>query len=78
MSLDYQTRQLITEEANLSGPICTGHNQHTHTGNTHQSEPQLKSSSCSSAILSHNSRDDILSQSSRDAIMSHNSRNPRA
>ncbi|QCD82412.1 hypothetical protein DEO72_LG2g2750 [Vigna unguiculata] len=26
--------QLITEEGNLSGPIRTGHNQHTHTGNT--------------------------------------------
>ncbi|QCD96307.1 DNA repair protein REV1 [Vigna unguiculata] len=33
-----QTHQLTTEEGNLSGPIRTGHNQHTHTGNTHQSE----------------------------------------
>ncbi|QCD83795.1 hypothetical protein DEO72_LG2g4142 [Vigna unguiculata] len=55
-----------TEEGNLSGPIRTGHNQHTHTGNTRQPEPQLKGPSCSSAISSHNSRD---------AIPSHNSRN---
>ncbi|QCD93548.1 hypothetical protein DEO72_LG5g1623 [Vigna unguiculata] len=45
-----------TEKGNLSGPIRTGHNQHTHTGNTRQPEPQLKRSSCSSAIPSHNSR----------------------
>jgi len=32
------------------------HNQHTHTNNTRKPEPQLKSSSCSSAIPSHNSR----------------------
>ncbi|QCD96305.1 hypothetical protein DEO72_LG6g1007 [Vigna unguiculata] len=38
MSQDYQTRQRFTEEGNLSGPIRTGHNQHTHTGNTHQPE----------------------------------------
>jgi len=31
MSQDYQTRQLITEEGNPSGPIRIGHNQHTHT-----------------------------------------------
>ena len=37
-SQDYQTRQLITEEVNLSGPIRTGHNQHIHTGNTRQTE----------------------------------------
>jgi len=60
MSQDYQTRQLITEEGNPSRPIRTGHNQHTHTDNTRQPEPQLKSSSCSSAIPSHNSRDVIL------------------
>jgi len=30
MSQDYQTRQWFTEEGNLSGPIRTGHNQHTH------------------------------------------------
>jgi len=65
MSQDYQTHQLITEEGNLSGPICTGHNQHTHTGNSRQPEPQLKSSSFSSAISSHNSRDVILSHNSR-------------
>ncbi|QCE00579.1 hypothetical protein DEO72_LG7g1869 [Vigna unguiculata] len=41
MSQDYQTRQLIIEEDNLSGPIRTGHNQHTHTGNTRQ--PELNS-----------------------------------
>ncbi|QCD83428.1 hypothetical protein DEO72_LG2g3772 [Vigna unguiculata] len=41
MSQDYQTRQPTTEEGNLSGPIRTGHNQHTHTGNTHQ--PELNS-----------------------------------
>jgi len=34
MSQNYQPCQLITEEGNLSGPIRTGHNQHTHTGNT--------------------------------------------
>jgi len=41
MSQDYQTRQLTTEEGNLSGPIRTGHNQHTLTGNTRQ--PELNS-----------------------------------
>jgi len=41
MSQDYQTRQLITEEGNPFGPICIGHNQHTHTGNTRQ--PELNS-----------------------------------
>ncbi|QCE00340.1 hypothetical protein DEO72_LG7g1630 [Vigna unguiculata] len=30
-----------TEEGNLFGPIRTGHNQHTHTGNTRQ--PELNS-----------------------------------
>ncbi|QCD78578.1 hypothetical protein DEO72_LG1g2214 [Vigna unguiculata] len=40
-SQDYQTRWLFTEEGNLSGPIHTGHNQHTHTGNTRQ--PELNS-----------------------------------
>ncbi|QCD86326.1 hypothetical protein DEO72_LG3g847 [Vigna unguiculata] len=32
---------LTTEEDNLSGPICTGHNQHTHIGNPRQ--PELNS-----------------------------------
>ncbi|QCE10392.1 hypothetical protein DEO72_LG10g1622 [Vigna unguiculata] len=41
MSQDYQTRQPTTEEDNLPGPIRTGHNQHTHTGNTRQ--PELNS-----------------------------------
>ena len=59
MFQDYQTRQLIIEEGNPSGAIRTGHNQHTHTGNTRQPDPQLKSSLCSSAISSHNSRDVI-------------------
>ncbi|QCD79475.1 hypothetical protein DEO72_LG1g3117 [Vigna unguiculata] len=68
-SQDYQTRQPTTEDDNLSEPIRTGHNQHTHTDNTRQPEPQLKGSSCSSVILSHNLRD---------AIPSHNSRKPRA
>ncbi|QCE15220.1 hypothetical protein DEO72_LG11g2229 [Vigna unguiculata] len=40
-SQDYQTRQLIIEEGNPSGSIRTGHNQHTHTGNTRQ--PKLNS-----------------------------------
>ena len=80
MSQHYQTRRLITEEGNLSRPICTSHNLHTHTGNTRQSEPQLKDSLCSSAIPSHNSRDVIPSHNSRNAtclpsILSHNSRN---
>jgi len=80
MSQDYQTRQLHTKEENLSGPICTNHNSHTHTGNTRQPEPQLKSSLCSSVILSHSSRDVILSHNSRNVtcltpIPSHNSRN---
>ncbi|QCD96727.1 hypothetical protein DEO72_LG6g1437 [Vigna unguiculata] len=53
---------------------------HIHTGNTRQPEPQLKSSSCSSAILSHNLRDAIPSHNSRNVmcltlILSHNSRN---
>ena len=60
-------------------PIHTSHNSHTHTGNTRQFEPQLKDSSCSSAIPSHNSRDAILSHNSRNAtyfpsIPSHNLR----
>jgi len=51
----------------------------THTGNTRQPEPQLKSSSCSSAILSHNSRGVISNHNSRNTtcltpIPSHNSR----
>jgi len=76
-SQDYQTRQLNTKEGNLTAPIRTRHNAHTHTGNTRQPEPQLKSSSCSSAILSHNSRDVIPSHNSRNAtcltpIPSHN------
>ncbi|QCE04177.1 hypothetical protein DEO72_LG8g2210 [Vigna unguiculata] len=41
MFQNYQTRQRFTEEDNLSGPIRTGHNQHTHTGNTRQ--PELNS-----------------------------------
>jgi len=78
-SQDYQTRQPTTEEGNLSGPIRTGHNQHTHTGHTRQPEPQLKGFSCSSAIPSHNSRDVIPSHNSRNTtcltpIPSHNSR----
>jgi len=40
-SQDYQTRQLITEEGNLSRPICTSNNQHTHTNNTRQPELNL-------------------------------------
>jgi len=79
MSQDYQTRRLTTEEGNLFGPISTSHNSHTHTGNTCQFEPQLKDSSCSSVIPSHNSRDVILSHNSRNAtcltpISSHNLR----
>ncbi|QCD82453.1 hypothetical protein DEO72_LG2g2791 [Vigna unguiculata] len=78
-SQDYQTRQPTTDEGNLSGPIRTGHNQHTHTGHTRQPEPQLKGFSCSSAIPSHNSRDAIPSHNSRNTtcltpIPSHNSR----
>ena len=78
-SQDYQTHQPTTEEGNLSGPIRTGHNQHTHTGHTRQPEPQLKGFSCSSAIPSHNSRDVIPSLNSRNTtcltpIPSHHSR----
>ena len=58
-SQDYQTRQPTTEEGNLSGPIRPGHNQDTRTSNSRQPEPQLKGSSCSSTIPSHNSRDTI-------------------
>ena len=73
-SQDYQTRQLNTEEGNL-----THHSVYTQTSNTCQPKPQLKSSSCSSAITSHNSRDFILSHNSRNVtcltpIPSHNSR----
>jgi len=79
MSQDYQTRQLITKEGNLSRPICVSHNSHTYTDNTRQSKPQLRDFSCSSAIPSHNSRDVILSHNSRNvtclpSILSHNSR----
>ena len=77
------------EEGNLSRPIRTSHNSHTNTDNNRQSESQLKECSCSSAILSHNSRDvipshnprnvtclsPIMSHNSRDIILSHNSRN---
>jgi len=42
MSQDYQTRQSTTEEGNQTGPIRTGHNQHTHTGNTRQPELNLR------------------------------------
>jgi len=50
-----------------------------HTGNTRQHEPQFKSSLCSSAIPSHNSRDAIPNHNSRNTtcltpILSHNSR----
>jgi len=69
-SQDYQTRQLITKEDNLAGPIRTRRYVHTHTGNTRQLEPQLKSSSCSSVILSHNSRNTTCLT----PIPSHNSR----
>jgi len=79
MSQDYQTHRLNTEEGNLSGTIRTSHNSHTHTGNTRQSEQQLKHSSRSSTIPSHNSRDVIPSHNSRNvtclpSIPSHNSR----
>ncbi|QCD79484.1 hypothetical protein DEO72_LG1g3126 [Vigna unguiculata] len=62
-----------------SGPIRMSHNSHTHIGNTRQSKPQLKDSSCSSAIPSHNSRDVIPSHNSKNVtcltlILSHNSR----
>ncbi|QCE05524.1 hypothetical protein DEO72_LG9g527 [Vigna unguiculata] len=67
MSQDYQTRQRFTGEGNLSRPIHTGHNQHTHTGNTHQPElnsrvPRVHSSSraqlegCHSELNSRNVR----------------------
>ena len=57
----------------------SANNSHTHTDNTRQPESQLKSSSCSSVISSHNSRDAIPSHNSRNAmcltpIPSHNSR----
>ena len=66
-SQDYQTRQLNTEDGHLTGPICMRHNTRTHTSNTRQPEPQLKSSSCSSVIPSQ----------TRDVIPSHNSRNAK-
>jgi len=80
MSQDYQTRQQITKEGNPSGPIRTGHNQHTHTNNTRQPEPQLKIFSCSSAIPSHNSREIIPGHNPSNAtcltfILGHNPRN---
>ena len=55
------------------------HNSHTHTDNTRQPKSQLKSSSCSSVIPSHNSRYAISRHNSRNAtclilIPSHNSR----
>ncbi|QCD94559.1 hypothetical protein DEO72_LG5g2643 [Vigna unguiculata] len=57
----------------------TSHNSHTYTGKTRQPKPQLKGSSCSSTIPSHNLRDVILSHNSRNAtcltpIPSHNSK----
>jgi len=68
------------QEAYHLGFSCqhrTRHNVHSHTGNTRQPEPQLKSSSCSSAIPSHNLRYAISSHNSRNAtcltpILSHN------
>jgi len=73
MSQDYQTHQLNIEEDNLIRPIRTRYNTHTHTCNTRQPKPQLKSSSCSSVIPSHNLRNvmcltHILSHNSRDAF----------
>jgi len=73
-SQDRQTRQYTP-----AGPIRTHHYVHTHNGNTRQLEPQLKSSSCSSVIPSHNSRNVIMSHNSRNTtcltpILSHNSR----
>ncbi|QCD94047.1 hypothetical protein DEO72_LG5g2125 [Vigna unguiculata] len=41
MSQYYEIRQLTIEEGNLSGPVRTSHNQHTHIGNTRQ--PELNS-----------------------------------
>jgi len=75
--------QTTVEEGNLSKPIHTSHNSHTHTDHTRQSEPQLKECLCSSAILSHNSRNatclpSIPSHNSRDTVPSHNSRNTPA
>ncbi|QCD83209.1 hypothetical protein DEO72_LG2g3552 [Vigna unguiculata] len=67
MSHDYQTRQSPTEEGNLPGPIRTGHNQHTPTGNTRQPEltsrvprvhppPRAQLEGCHSALNSRNVR----------------------
>jgi len=55
-------------------------NSQTSTGNTRQSEPQLKECLCSSSISSNNSMDAIPSHNSRNVtrlpfIPSHNSRN---
>ena len=68
-----------TKVGNLLGSIRMSHNSHTRTGNTRQSEPQLKECLCPSVILSHNSRDVIPSHNSRNStclpyISSHNSR----
>jgi len=71
---------LVSHQGGQSILNCrTSHNLHTHTGNTRQPKPQLKSSSCSSAILSHNSKDVIPNHNWRNAtcltpILSHNSR----
>jgi len=85
MSIVRNVQRLSNSSAGYRGgqssrPIRTSNNSHTHTGNTRQSEPCLKDSSCSSVILSHNSRDVILSHNSRNAtcfspIPRHNSRN---
>jgi len=66
MSQDYKTRRLNTEEGNLSGPIRTSHNSHTHTGNTRQPEPQLKECHVFNPYLE---------PQLKGYVMSHNSRN---
>jgi len=55
MSQDYQTRQWLIEEGNPSGPIRTGHNQHTPPAHS-PTRATTQGSSCSSAIPSHHSR----------------------
>ncbi|QCD79123.1 hypothetical protein DEO72_LG1g2762 [Vigna unguiculata] len=66
MSQDYQTRQLITKDGNLSGPIRTGHTS-TLTPATLANPSSTQEFLVFICHLELNSRDVILSHNSRNA-----------
>jgi len=75
MSQDYQTRQLNTEEGNLSGPIRTSHNSHIHIDNTRQPEPQLKRCHSKVQLKECHMLNPYLEPRLKGYVSSHNSRN---